>query len=207
VDDQLPSHGQSPTFDDPIIDQRMSSSASVPSARRLKRSKTMNTSSHSSITEPNLSNRKAKRTESMMGPDDLTQITTPRKSNDTTRKDSWEVPTSSASDGLLDVNAKVTSRSAERKNPLKTYGRQIRRTQTLEHTIRNTSSAPSLPSPQKDDIIQASKGYRSEQNEEDHNLPIPKSNRQKIRPFLTAKSQEPDRTEQGDTIDKVRGKL
>lgn len=180
VDDPLPSHVQSPVFEDPVIDQRMSSSVSVPSARKLKRSKTINISSLSSITEPTLSNRKAKRTESMGGMDNLTQITTPRKSKDATRKDPWEVPTSSASDKPLDVNVRVKSRNSERNTTLKTYGRQIRRTQTVAHTARSSSTDRRLSSPMDDDSPQIVNQNRSVQNQEDDDLPIPKSKRHKI---------------------------
>jgi hypothetical protein len=205
VDDQLPKDGPSPVFGDPIIDQRMSSSASVPSARKLKRSKTTNVSSLSSITEPTISNQKAKLTESMKSVDDLTQITTPRKSKDATWKDPWEVPTSSASDRPLDMNAKVKSRHADRKNPLKTYGRQLRRTQTEAHTPRSTSTDQILSSPPEYDMAHNINQNRSIQDEEDDDILMPGSKRDKVGPSVTVRSSEPVQTEPLATIRKVSG--
>jgi hypothetical protein len=209
VDDQLPSHGQSPVFEDPIIDQRMSSSASISSAQKLKRSKTINISSLSSITEPTLSNRKSKRTESTRGVDDLTQITTPRKSKDATRKDPWEVPTSSASDkpSDMDINVKIRSRNAERNNTLKTYGRRIRRTQTVGYTTHTTSNDRRLSSPLEDDITQVMNQNRSLQNQEDDDLPMPRPKRHKVGPSENVDLLEPVLTDPLNTTRKVRTQI
>jgi hypothetical protein len=204
VDDQLPSHRQSPVFEDPIIDQRMSSSVSVPSARKLKRSKTINVSSLSTITEPTLSNRKAKRTESMRGVDNLTQITTPRKSKDTTPKDLWEVPTSSASDKPLNMNVKVISRNAEKNKALKTYGRQLRRTQTVAHTTGSISNNRRLSSPVEDSSPRIVNQNKFVQDQEDDYPHIPKPKRHKIEPFLNVELPETVPKEPLNTIQKVR---
>lgn len=201
VDDQLPSHGQSPVFEDPIIDQRMSSSISIPSARKLKRSKTVNISSLSSITEPTLSNRKAKRTESMRGVDNLTQITTPRKSKDTTRKDPWEVPTSSASDKPSDMNVKVVSRKADKNKTLKTYGRQLRRTESVAHGISNDRR---LSSPVEDSSPQIVNQNNPVQSQEDDDLQIPKPKRRKMGPSPDIELPEIVPKEPLNTIRKVR---
>lgn len=204
VDDQLPGLGQSPVFEDPIIDQPTSSSLSVPSPRKLKRSKTINASSLSSITEPTLSNRKAKRTDSMRGVDNLTQVTTPRKSTDATRKDPWEVPTSSASDKPSDVSVKEKSRNSERNTTLKTYGRQIRRTQTVAHSRHGASIDRRLSSPMEDDSPQIVNQNRSVQSQEDDDLPIPKSKRHKTGPSMNVELLETVLKEPLNNIRKVR---
>jgi hypothetical protein len=118
-----------------VIDERMSSSDV--SVRKLKRSKTINISSLTSISDPPVSNRKAKRTKSMRDADDLTQITTPGRSNGATEKDPWEFPSSGASDQLPEMSLKVKSRNSEK--VLKTYGRPIQRSQTIAHGATSPS--------------------------------------------------------------------
>ena len=130
----------------------------------------------------------------MRGIDNLTQITTPRKSKDATRQDPWEVPTSSASDKPSDANLKVRSRNSERNSTLKTYGRQIRRTQTVAHTARSTSSDRRLSLPIEDDSPQNLNQNLSIQNQEDDDLHTPKSKRHKTGP--------PENVELLDTVPK-----
>jgi hypothetical protein len=172
---------QSPVLEDHIVNQHMTSSASAPSARKLKRSKTINMSSLTSVSEPTLSNRKAKRAKPMKEVDNLTQVTTPRKSKDVTRRDPWEVPTSSASEKPADVNVSVKSRNAERNRPLKTYGRPIRRTQTVSYTTLSQSSDKRLSSPLEDDVAQITSHKRSvHRPDDDELLPmLPKHKRRK----------------------------
>ena len=204
VEDQLPSHGQSPVLEDPITDQRLSSSVSVPSARKIKRSKTINVSSLSSITEPTLSNRKAKRTESMRSVDNLTQITTPKKSKDAIRKDPWEVPTSSASDKPSDVNVKVKSRNIERSTTVKTYGGQIRRTQIV---ASSTSNNRRLSSSMEDDSPQIMNQNRPLQDQEDSDLTLPKLKRHKTGPSVNVELLETVSKEPLNGIRKVKKKI
>lgn len=176
-------HPQSPIFEDNIVNQHMTSSSSAPSARKLKRSKTINISSLTSVSEPTILNRKAKRAKSMKGAEDLTQVTTPRKSRDATR-DPWEVPTSSASDRPADMNLRVKSRNAERNHSLKTYGRPIRRTHTVAHATHSQSSDRRLSSPLEDDVAQIASHKRPVRSlEDDELLPmLPKTKRHKTRP-------------------------
>jgi hypothetical protein len=203
VEDQLLCHGQSPVCEDPITDQRISSSVSIPNGRKLKRSKTINISSLSSITEPTLSNHKAKRTESMKGVDNLTQITTPRKSKDAIPEDPWEVPTSSASDKPSDEKVKVKSRNIERNTTLKTYGRQIRRTQTV---APSTSNDRRLSSPMEDDSPQIMNQNRPLQDQEDNDPLMPKLKRHKTGPSVNVELLETVSKEPLNRIRKVKTK-
>jgi hypothetical protein len=132
---QLPYHEQSPIFESFIHDPHMSSSDN--SGRKLKRSKTTNLSSLTSVSEPKTSNQKAKRTQAIREVDDLTQITTPRTSDETKERDIWEFLSSSVSNKSPESSAKLKSR----KNvPLKTYGRHIRRSQTMVYATSSPSN-------------------------------------------------------------------
>ena len=107
-----------PTLEDPIINQRMSSSP-LPSGGRPKRSKSLHISSLTSLTEPTVSNRvKRTRTSNI---EDLTQVTSPGNANDI-----WDVPSSGASDvafgGVKSNNAGKTGLG----KTLKTYGKNNR---------------------------------------------------------------------------------
>ncbi|KFY26552.1 hypothetical protein V493_04007 [Pseudogymnoascus sp. VKM F-4281 (FW-2241)] len=93
-----------PELDERIINQRMSSSISQESDKKLKRSKTTHGSSFASISEPTTSNRKAKRSKSMKAWEGTTQVTTPGQSNElhdgnisgeNRERDEWDFPGSS----------------------------------------------------------------------------------------------------------------
>lgn len=92
-----------PELDERIINQRMSSSISQGSGKKLKRSKTMHHSTLTSISEPTTSNRKAKRTKSMKAGSEGTHVTSPGRSRDQERekenggsiRDEWDFPGSS----------------------------------------------------------------------------------------------------------------
>ncbi|KFX89438.1 hypothetical protein V490_07039 [Pseudogymnoascus sp. VKM F-3557] len=96
-----------PGLDERIINQRMSSSISQESVKKVKRSKTTNGSSFTSISEPTTSNRKAKRSKSMKSWEGTTQVTSPGRSKELQNKnggggererDEWDFPGSSAPD-------------------------------------------------------------------------------------------------------------
>ncbi|KFY95858.1 hypothetical protein V498_03075 [Pseudogymnoascus sp. VKM F-4517 (FW-2822)] len=94
-----------PGLDERIINQRMSSSVSQESVKKLKRSKTMHGSSITSISDPTTSNRKAKRSKSMKSCEGTTQVISPGQSKDLQHennggeereRDEWDFPGSSA---------------------------------------------------------------------------------------------------------------
>ncbi|KFZ08338.1 hypothetical protein V501_06003 [Pseudogymnoascus sp. VKM F-4519 (FW-2642)] len=94
-----------PGLDERIINQRMSSSISQESVKKLKRSNTMHDSSFTSISEPTTSNKKAKRSKSMKAWEGTTQVTSPDQSKELRHenrggeereRDEWDFPGSSA---------------------------------------------------------------------------------------------------------------
>lgn len=102
-------------------------SSSPVGAIRQKHSKKTHPSSLTSHAEPATSNRTARRSKSLKDLDDLTQITTPRKSKDATGVDLWDFPGSSASNRRWNVATTFKSRNSN----LKTYGKSLARSKTL----------------------------------------------------------------------------
>lgn len=182
---QLPAdddQSQLPVLDDPVDSHHLTSPSSALGARKLKRSKTINISSLTSISDPPLPGRKAKRTRSMKEMDDLTQITTPQMSRDAARKDPWEVPTSNASDKYFDIDMEVRSRDAERNILLKANGRPDQRTRILVNARSSQSGDRRLSSPLEDNtslIVNRKRSVRSQKD--DGLLPtLPKPKRRRV---------------------------
>lgn len=127
TDNRLPENEPyPPMLEDPLMNLPMSSSPA--GTRGLKRNKTMNASPVTSLTERVASSSKARRSRSLKDVENLTQITTPRKSTEVTEKDPWEFPGSSKSDIQIDSAFKFISRNAS----LKTYGKTVRRSKTID---------------------------------------------------------------------------
>ncbi|ELR02045.1 hypothetical protein VC83_08667 [Pseudogymnoascus destructans] len=118
-----------PGLDERIINQRMSSSVSQESVKKLKRSKTMYGSSFASISEPTTSNRKAKRSKSMKAWEGTTQVTSPDQSKELQHenrggeervRDEWDFPGSSGPGATAAVlrNTRLEKTTAERTDEL-----------------------------------------------------------------------------------------
>jgi hypothetical protein len=116
-----------PTFDDPIINQRMTSSPASNNGQ-MRRSRTFHGSTFTSITEPGASNNKAQRFTRTKDMDDLTQVTTPGIVTTTVQekseRDIWDIPSSDLS--VASPPSKFVSRNASKSGILKegkTYGK------------------------------------------------------------------------------------
>ncbi|OBT62851.1 hypothetical protein VE03_07583 [Pseudogymnoascus sp. 23342-1-I1] len=122
-----------PGLDERIINQRMSSSVSQESAKKLKRSKTMHGPSFASISDPTASNRKARRSKSMKSWEGTTQVTSPGQSKELQHgniggeereRDEWDFPGSSAPGTSAAVlrNTRLEKTMAERADELELLG-------------------------------------------------------------------------------------
>ncbi|KFY73674.1 hypothetical protein V499_06241 [Pseudogymnoascus sp. VKM F-103] len=122
-----------PGLDERIINQRMSSSISQESVKKLKRSNTMHGSSFTSISEPTTSNKKAKRSKSMKAWEGTTQVTSPDQSKELRHenrggeereRDEWDFPGSSApgTSAAILRNTRLEKTMAERTDELELLG-------------------------------------------------------------------------------------
>lgn len=106
-----------PTFEELVRGPSCPAPAASSKTTKLQRSKTINASSLSSISEPTASNKKVKRTKSAFDARDLTQITTP-SSKENAPHDTWDP----SLDNGLDMYSAVKNRRAALEK--KTYGKQ-----------------------------------------------------------------------------------
>jgi hypothetical protein len=178
--DELRNSYQSPTDQNFVSNQAMSSSGT--GDRRLKRSRTMNTSSLASISEPNGLERKAKRTKSMKDIDDLPQPTTPKRSKNPTEKDPWEFPSSSISE---------SSKSNEKTTILKTYGR-LRRSHTSVDGMREQSVHEPRPLTAQERFGDTETLSQTSRSPIDNHILPSTTKPKRLRRAVSAKANEPD---------------
>jgi hypothetical protein len=174
--ESLSEHRQTET-EHPAVDEFISSPPII--RKKLKRSKTINASPLTSVSEPT-SARKAKRSKSMKDVKDLTQVTTPT-SRGPKGRDWWEFPGSSSSTQLSCTNIASKDGKSERSGVLKTYGRPIRRSQTMAD-IQSSPRDEWVPQPGVEEVISQAKALkRSTRSAGDDNLlpMLPKPKRQK----------------------------